>query len=115
MDEHLDDDSRNKYREWIGIDLDYVGDDEYDRSDINMETDIPNDDQNVLRCTKSSFHGIKIFDHINPNQMHPYFKVKINGKIKYLHKQSACYLITSNTPKLSNDRLSRVRQQAANR
>ena len=65
--------------------------------------------------TKSNFHGIKIFDRIKPKQIHSYFKIKINEKIKYIHKQSACYFITSNTPKLSNDRLSRVRQQTTKR
>ena len=55
-------------------------DDEYDRSVVNIET-ITNNDQNVLRCTKSSFHKIKIFDHINPDQTHSFFKIKIRSNI----------------------------------
>ena len=55
-------------------------DDEYDRSGVNIET-IPNDDQNALRCTKSSFRSIKTLAHINPNQAYPLFKIKIQLNI----------------------------------
>lgn len=53
-------------------------DDEYNRSDVNIET-IPNNDHNVLRCKKSRLSGIKIFAHINPNQTYSFFKIKIRS------------------------------------
>ena len=86
-------------------------DGEYERSDVNIET-ITNNDQNVLRCTKSSFHKIKIFDHKPRSNT---FVFQNQDSIKYLREQSLCYLITNNTPKLSNDCLSHMRQQATNR
>ena len=39
-----------------------------------------------------------------------YFKVSMNNQTKYLHKQSAGWLLTEETNKLSNDRLLRVMQ-----
>ena len=69
------------------------------------------DDEDILDSTKSDFNGIRIVDHINPTLRHSYFKIKINGNIKYLHKQSACWLLSTNNTKLSSDRLSRVQQQ----
>jgi hypothetical protein len=73
-------------------------------SDINVDDD-------VLDSTKSDFNGIRIVNHINSAPRHSYFKIKINRNIMYLHKQSACWLLSSNNTKLSSDRLSQVQQQ----
>jgi len=80
-----------------------------DSLDCGVESDT--DDDDILDSTKSDFNGIRIVDRINLTLRHSYFKIKINGKIKYLHKQSACWLLSTNNTKLSSDRLSRVQQQ----
>ncbi len=54
--------------------------------------------------------GAKVFDTIEPHIEDSYFKITINGKTKYLHKQTACSLLTDAKRKLSNDRLLRVQQ-----
>ncbi len=69
------------------------------------------DDESVLNSTKTDFDGIRIVDRINPDLKQYYFKIKINQNIQYLHKQSACWLVSNNITKLSNDRLSHVKQQ----
>jgi len=73
--------------------------------------DYVSDDEDIMNSTKSDFEGIRIVDTINPALRQSYFKVKLNGKIKFLHKQSACWLLSNNITKLSSDRLSRVKQQ----
>ena len=73
--------------------------------------DYVSDDEDILNSTKSDFEGIRIVDTINPALRQSYFKIKLNGKIKFLHKQSACWLLSNNITKLSSDRLSRVKQQ----
>ncbi|CAF1475339.1 unnamed protein product [Rotaria sordida] len=78
---------------------------------LNFENDDYNDEEEILNSTRSSFDGIKIVDNINPTLKHSYFKIKINDKIKYLHKQSACWLLSNKSTRLSSDRLSRVMQQ----
>lgn len=69
------------------------------------------DGENILNTRKSDFTGIRIVDKINPSLRASYFKVKINGNIKYLHKQSAYWLQSTHIVKLSSDRLSRVMQR----
>ena len=103
-DEHDDDD-------------DSIGDQRLDRTtdedSSDPENDDSSDDEAVLTSQKSNFDEIKIRDHINPSLAHSYFKIKLNDKVKYLHKQSACWLLSNNITKLSSDRLSRVAQQTA--
>jgi hypothetical protein len=75
-------------------------DEENDDDDINDTQDQPidedlldcvgesdTDDDDILDSTKSDFNGIRIVDHINPTLRHSYFKIKINGNIKYLHNR----------------------------
>ena len=91
--------------------------DEVDRSsnDIPLDTQAisdSDDEEDVINSMKSDFTGIRIADDINPALRQSYFKVKLNERIRYLHKQSACWLLQSDVPKLSCDRSSRVQQQA---
>ncbi|CAF2007754.1 unnamed protein product [Rotaria magnacalcarata] len=93
----------------------YAPDQPIDEFLFDYPNDTMNDDEeDILNSKKSDFNGIRIFDNINPDLKRSYFKVKINESIKYLHKQSACWLLSNNITKLSNDRLSRVMQQTAN-
>ena len=93
-------------------------DDENDVSDENVHNDVSldsndedNDDMDILNTQRSNFNGIRIIDKVNKESRQAYFKVRINGKIKYIHKQSAAWLLSNSITKLSNDRLCRVMQQ----
>ncbi|CAF1173996.1 unnamed protein product [Rotaria sp. Silwood1] len=87
------------------------GEDELYDELLNFKNDYYNDEEEILNSTRSSFEEIKIVDNINPMLENSYFKIKINDKNKYLHKQSACWLLSSKSTRLSSDRLSRVMQQ----
>lgn len=97
-------------------DFDSADHDQDDMSDESSPDDVGSgdDDENGEAWTskKSEFHGIKIVDNINPALKQSYFKININDKTKYLHKQSACWLLSTRASKLSSDRLSRVMQQS---
>ena len=98
-------------------DDDSIGDHKLDQTTDEDPFDSQNDDSSdneaVLTSTKSNFDGIKIRDRINPALEHSYFKIKLNDKVKYLHKQSACWLLSNNITKLFSNRLSRIAQQTA--
>ena len=101
-----------------------IADDEDDESTINLNVDDENnysfssnddnsdedDIQNSIKTTKQDFRGIKVFNTVEPHMEHSYFKVTINHDTKYIHKQTACWLLTGEKSKLSNDRLLRVTQ-----
>ncbi|CAM4923863.1 unnamed protein product [Rotaria socialis] len=99
-------------------DDDNVLNDEQNQLDDEALLDFENDDdvvdeEDVLTSTKFEFNGIRVFDDIDPNLKQSYFKIKLNDKIKYLHKQSACWLLSNKITKLSSDRLSRCKQQSS--
>ncbi|CAF1614234.1 unnamed protein product [Rotaria sp. Silwood1] len=60
------------------------------------------------KTEKINFTGMRIFDSINPAMKNSYFQVQINNKTKFIHKQTACWLLTDKASRLSADRLSRV-------
>ncbi|CAF5110775.1 unnamed protein product, partial [Rotaria sp. Silwood1] len=92
--------------------INYAPDQLIDEILFDAQSDgVSDGDENILNSTKSDFNGIRIVDNINPAIRKSYFKVKINDNIKYLHKQSACWLQSSQITKLSSDCLSRVMQQ----
>ena len=118
--------ARNNEKEDSESDVDSESDDEHEDSDSadheqdDMSDEISPDDvgsdddenEEAWTSTKSEFRGIKIVNNINPALTQSYFKIKINDKTKYLHKQSACWLLSTKASKLSSDRLSRVMQQS---
>ena len=101
-------------------------DDEYDEDDyLNNNSDLisdiceDNDDLNESRdddqeedmsSIKNDFNGLKIRNNINPKLKDRYFKIKINDTVRYLHKQTACWILTNENGRLSADRLCRVIQ-----
>ncbi|CAF1452169.1 unnamed protein product [Didymodactylos carnosus] len=97
---------------------DYEEDDKYDSvndessteslSDENEETDDENDYLKKITTAKEEFRGMRIYDKIKESNKKSYFCVDIDGKRKYLHKQTACWLLTNNTNQLPSDRLLRV-------
>ncbi|CAF3799462.1 unnamed protein product [Rotaria magnacalcarata] len=93
----------------------YAPDQPIDEFLFDCQNDTMSDDEeDILNTLKSNFNGIRILDNINPELKRSYFKVKMNESIKYVHKQSACWLLSNNITKLSNGRLSRVMQQTTN-
>ena len=68
------------------------------------------DDYHSQVTSKETFHGMKIFDKIDPTKKNNYFRIIINKKIKYLHKQTAARRLTTGKNCFSSDRLTRVQQ-----
>lgn len=68
------------------------------------------DENTHLTTSKQTFNGMRIYDEINPAKSANYFEVLINGKRKFINKQTAARLLTVNKNRLSSDRLSRVQQ-----
>ena len=89
------------------------GEDDNNVDDDNSEAiSQPNDNDYNLKSSKPNFSGMRIFDEIEPCRQDSYFKLKINDNYKYIHKQSACWLLTDKNIRMSNDRLSRVMQSS---
>ena len=103
-----------------------LDEEEYETADDNADTDNAlsdedeadgeyrfideNDNNDAIETIKTNFNGIKIYNRIEPRMKDSYFQVKINDNQKFIHKQSACWLLTDRNNRLSNDRLSRVMQ-----
>ena len=73
-------------------------------------SDEDNQDEYHVTTSRQTFQGMKIYDKINPTRTSHYFQIVINNKQKYIHKQTAARLLTSNKNSLSSDRLLRVQQ-----
>ncbi|CAF1267036.1 unnamed protein product [Rotaria sordida] len=74
------------------------------------DDDDDNMDDEQLKTFKTSFDGLNIKDSVPADQDESYFKIKINDMNKFLHKSTACYLLTRDNNRLSTNRLSRVIQ-----
>lgn len=102
-----DDDEQNE------TDLyDYHNGNDDDNNNDNDNGD-DDDDINLLQHTPHSRLKTKkgLCDAINSDLRDSYFLVNIDGKKKYLHKNTACWYLTNETHKLSSDRLNRVMQK----
>ena len=103
-----DDDDESEEAE----DINEHSDDEELNSPFNTTSEEEEDDKEQIKSIRTDFSGIKLFDTIKPHLRKSYFEVQLNSETKYLHKQSACWLLTDNHSRLSNDRLSRVMQMS---
>ena len=56
---------------------------------------------------KSNFHGMRVFDNISTALSNSYFTIAIDGRSKYVHKQTAYWLLTD-----SNEFNSRTTEQS---
>ena len=56
------------------------------------------------------FSRMRVYERIRSQLKNSYFKIRINGTIKYLHKQTACWLLSEQKQTLSSDRTVRVQQ-----
>ncbi|CAM4835706.1 unnamed protein product [Rotaria magnacalcarata] len=100
-------------------DFDSDSDDSSDEEDedttgngIDKEDSTEDDDNYVsdhlFKVSSTTFQGMRVFDSINPTLAKSYFIVNINGAKKYLHKQTAAWLLSTDKSTLSSDRLKRV-------
>ena len=84
--------------------------DNFSSNDDYTDDDEQDDTRDSINTTKEDFSGMKIFNTLQPQTEHSYFKVAINDDIKYMHKQTACWLLTGEKNRMSNDQLLRVQQ-----
>ena len=73
-------------------------------------TDTLDEDIDQMKTVRQTFNGMRIYDHVDPSNMHQYFEMTMNNKKKYIHKQTAAHMLTNNKNHLSSDRISRVQQ-----
>ncbi|CAF1288691.1 unnamed protein product [Didymodactylos carnosus] len=85
------------------------GDEETDRNEKSSDEE-DEIDLNNIKTIKTDLRGMRIRHEVPKDQQNCYFKIKINGTEKFLHKQTACFLLTNENSTLSSDRLSRVMQ-----
>ena len=79
------------------------GGDVYDLGSLESDDEI-----GTIATEKTTFHGMRIRNSIGTNLTDSYFRVIINNTEKYIHKQTACWMLTENNILLSSDQLSRV-------
>ena len=85
-----------------------------DNNSDNTDDDniFDDEDNESIQSTRTNFSGIRIQDKISPDSINSYFKLKVNNTTKYLHKQSALWLLAEKTDRPSIDRLSRVMESS---
>ncbi|CAF3550939.1 unnamed protein product, partial [Rotaria sp. Silwood2] len=65
-----------------------------DNNDDYSDEDEQDDARNLIDTRKEDFVGMKALNTVQSHIEHSYFKVKINDDTKYMHKQTACWLLT---------------------
>ncbi|CAF4834634.1 unnamed protein product, partial [Rotaria sp. Silwood2] len=103
-DDDDDNDDDNGTAADLNINDGFSSNDDYDDEDEQDNT------RNLINTTKEEFSGMKVLSTVQSHIEHSYFKVKINDDTKYMHKQTACWLLTGEKSKISSDRLLRVQQ-----
>jgi hypothetical protein len=61
--------------------------------DSSIDEDI-DETSSCLGTNKSSFHGMRVFNTIPASLSNSYFRIDIDGHVKYVHKQTAAWLLT---------------------
>ena len=62
----------------------------------------------LFNVSSTNLRGMRVFDSINPALTKSYFVINNNDTKKYLHKQTAAWLLSKDKPTLSSDRLTRA-------
>jgi hypothetical protein len=88
--------------------------DDQDEILSNSDDEEVDDEGSVLTSDLSdterkNFQGCRIYDKVNPQQINKYFRIRLGSSLKYLHKQTACWILTDSKQRLSSDRLVRVK------
>ncbi|CAF4334683.1 unnamed protein product, partial [Rotaria magnacalcarata] len=76
------------------LNMDNGNNDSTSSNDDHTDDDEQDDTRNLINTTKDDYVGIKIFNTVQTHIEHSYLKVKINDDMKYMHKQTACWLLT---------------------
>ena len=93
--------------------------DHHGRSRSGSEVNDTSDDEeaaSILRdydhpeSLQPKFRGIRVSENIPSHLSESYFKVCIDGDDRFIHKSSACWILTEKNQKLSSDRTQRVTQ-----
>ncbi|CAM4866515.1 unnamed protein product [Rotaria socialis] len=108
--ELADDDDDDDDERADDLSMDDGNNDSTSSNDDHTDDDEQYDTRNLINTTKDDYVGIKIFNAIQTHIEHSYFEVTINDDMKYMHKETACWLLTGEKSKISNDRLLRVQQ-----
>ena len=93
--------------------LDYTRRSDRGRPASSNKSDSSEDDDDAPSVSangKSQFRGMRVFDTVSSASAGSFFRIEIDGKRKYMHKQTACWLLTDVKAELSADRLKRVQQ-----
>ena len=81
-----------------------------DYDDVSVaDEDLENDlSRQFFKISSATFQGMRVFDSINPSLAQSYFVITIDNKKRYLHKQTAAWILSNEKCTLSSDRLKRV-------
>ena len=101
-----DDDEESSYN--LKYDANLLLESEESTSSEDETDDMPS----LSASGKSQFHGTRVVDTIPSSLSNSYFCVEIDGKKKFMHKQTACWLLTDQHVMQSSDRLKRVQQSS---
>ena len=64
----------------------------------------------LMHLGQDNFQGCRIQDKVSSKRASNFFRVRIGNSIKYIHEQTACWLLTSEKTSFSADRLMRVQE-----
>lgn len=85
-----------------------------DMNDESEQGDEGGDDEEMedecTTSTKDGFYGMRIYSSVADKNKDKFFEVNIDGKVKYIHKQTAVWYLTTKNNRLSSDRLLRVQK-----
>ena len=83
---------------------DYAIQKQSENDDIDsFNSDADDNENEKLKTVKSSLEGLRIHDTVPINQEQSYFKITLNDRTQYLHKQAACYFLNDDNATLSSD------------
>ena len=108
LDEHdtdFDSDSDESDTEDTDHDDNYSDCDDVSVIEEDLEDDLS---RQFFKISPATFQGMRVFDSINPSLAQSYFVIATDNKKKYLHKQTAAWILLNEKYTLSSDRLKRV-------
>jgi hypothetical protein len=108
--EIADDDEDDNDETTTDLNMDDDNNDDFPSNEDYSDDDEQDDARNLIDTRKEDFVGMKVLNTVQSHIEHSYFKVTINDDTKYMRKQTACWLLTGEKSKISNDRLLWVQQ-----
>ncbi|UJR24367.1 hypothetical protein I4U23_005744 [Adineta vaga] len=77
---------------------------------ISSQSEDEGSEEETETNSKNHYHGMRIYSNVADKDKYKFFKIKINGKKKFIHKQTAVWYLTNGNNRLSSDRTLRVQQ-----